>query len=949
MKIGNSRKFVKTFSLLFLASALFLKGINYSASAEENSSPVGFTSLQNCMDGKNASLNVVYLMDISKSMEKSDPKNARSDMIKSSLRLFYQVSKDTKKPFNYTFVSFGSTGDTGVTTPWTALNSGNITSQAQAAKISATRNDSRGTDWRQGLRIAKEQIQAKAADPNSCFVLSWMTDGQIDLNTVGVSWVPQDSAAYKDICSESDGLINWFRDPARNIATIGALLSKNAKLNGSAFDSLSLEEQSVRLFRPVIEGNGEVPQKVGSKYGLAYSFGSYQCGRVTPLSNVGKLVTSGKAEDLSWQFLDLIAHLRGLSKADLDSSGGVSIDNSVGRIEVFTKGKKSGNSLQVTDSNGTDVCAMAGKCTRTKEENWTNWLVNIPSSGVSPGDWIIKTNSTEAPKVFLGSHGDPKNITIAFRPMPQLKNIVEGSSVTTTAVLVHEDGTEVDATEFSDVCLQLDSPQVDENSSCKPSLTSIPIQFKAATTNKILKVTAKYHFTGSRDDAQISRQEAMHVKSNDAFAKLTCENYVSDACLLESIPNSKQPSVTDLKASVKQGFSTITLTKFTADDSVERVNSYVPSPLQEIITVRPGQSQTIKFTLSNSKTKNPVSDIRGILTYEVSDSSGQTVTAQLPVIFSINHKENILVLIGCYLLALLVGVGLPYLLLLRQTRRSAVFVTNTFRFVTFPVRLTPPGRLVSTNSTDVTALSSSAVENSLASSRVGEFFLPAEDLLSGYKSVPENSKHVDIGSASLNVRKVGFNAFAPISVDLHVSESLVFSSQGDKRYLLLDSHTSAELSLTDLYFFTASMDELDPVAVNSIKTASTSDFDQSEDGYQTVTTQGIREDGISGFLTLVVAGDSAIASSILNSFRNQIQSQDFSPVLEQLRTLRVAKLEEAQKAENEALKNAAKPNGSSNSNSKPPIDFGRETGGFDEDEIDFGKNPGKSVDFDDDF
>ena len=876
---------------LLLGSALL--GIEGMAHAKTSApSNAGFTALQGCMDAQNASLNVVYLMDISTSMSESDPKKVRATMLASSLQLFYQVSKESKKPLNYTFVSFGSTQDTAVTIPWSSVNAGNISQQLAKARAAASEESSYGTDWNEGLQQAQNQIKQKQnIDQNACFVLSWMTDGQIDLNPKkgATSFVPANRSAYKNICKESGGLINWFRNPANNIATLGALLSQNANLNSEAFNSLKMEQKSVSLFKPVIEGSGDIPKDVATKYDI--SSGNYDCGLVTDSSHLGTLVSSGQAEDLAWQFLDLVAHLRNLNQAQFQQIGKnyqLQIDNSVGRLEVFTKGKGSGKTLTVKDASGTDICITPGQCRRTENSDWTEWVVDIPGDGISPGSWAIRIDSGTPAKIFLGSQGDPKKLKFDYEPLPVLTDIIEGTTVETNAKLVHEDGTAVAANEFKNVCVELTKPVAADEPECIDGTVSIPIKFNAETSYDALQVTAKYTFSASQEQGQVTDVQPMRVKSNNLFAKLSCattetDENGSEVCRLNPIRNSHKKSATELVATVGRGQSTLEITGFKVQDSKDRVDSYstAGTPVNEDITVIAGNPKSIQFVLANSKIKTPVDNVNGIITYSVKDSTGQEVTSQLKVVFDIQAKRNWLVVIVFYLLALLVGLGIPYVLLIFAAKSAGTFVATSFRYMTFPIQISNEGVIraknLSQNEEDETEGDFNGESNEPS------FVLPDPRALSVYTDVPKGSKQVQIDNATLIIVQKTFDPFSPIKVELTSPGSLVYTNRGDS-IAIETGH--AEQSLVGLYFVTASLDELEPVADES-PVERAFDFDDTSFDAFGSSEITVRQDGLDGQITLVVVGE-VNPRTQLQRFVEDLQTSEetFKKVIEDLQKLR---------------------------------------------------------------
>ena len=877
-----------------LLSAFFVSGLTGAtiSSANEDSSDSGaadFSSLQSCMNSPKASLNIVYIMDNSKSMIENDPDDARGPMMQSTLRILQQVGADSSKPVQYVMVPFGdnNTEQGANAQQWRELTQDNLNREASTLNSEALKEAASGTNWKSGLSVAKTKIeQQKASDPNSCFVAIWLTDGAIDMNFSGQGYIPETGAAFVEIC-QSDELINWFRKPENNISMLAALLTVDSEetINSILFDS-------------VIEGQAQIPQSVADTFGLTLGEdSSFTCGDIFEGQQLGYLVKNGNAADLSWQFVDLVASITGLQKhAESDAANSVEFDVPalIGKIRIYLKGDSQG-ALKIFDSQGVDVCTLPDVCRQTSKSTdagFEVWDVDIPKSGASNGSWSIQQiPQNSASKVFVGLNGKYKNVNLESTYDPELIDgivIDEGQSIESKYTLIDSEGTTLNANEFESVEICLEAP----TSECQ---TEASAQFEpvVAEVNKKIGAKATLKLKGIAGEFVLTSSQSINVKKNENFAKISCD----PNCKLNPIPNRQQESVTTLKIdSGKEGLSTIEVIGITAldNDPVREKGYSIDSP---VVSVSAGESGTIEVTLSNSKAKTKENNIEGTIQYTVTND-GKTITTTAPVTFSINQDKNWLAIIIGYLLALLLAVGLPYLALLIQARRSAQFIDEEVRYLTVPVKVSKTGQLLSrVEPSESETATSEDLELRAMGDQYVTFETPDRKLLSKSIEIESGSKEIHIGVANLRVRPVRFDAFAPIHVLLSINDSVVSSNQGDSANLLLIDTTTADQSLNGLVFMYAPASIIEPVDKSTFQESNESLEDFASDGpsMSFKSERSIAEAEFVGNLVVTFTGTQNYAKALAKA-SELLRGKNFESLNKSMHNLRIDALEKDQQA-----------------------------------------------------
>ena len=895
---------VGTLLSTFIVSGLTGGSVSNAAEDGTISDAADFSSLQSCMNSPKASLNIVYIMDKSSSMKENDKDFARSAMAESTLRILQKAGANLASgEVNYAYVGFGN----GATKKgWAQLTEESLPDELVKVGILARGQDDNGTDWRAGLLTAKELITQKHSEnSNSCFVALWMTDGQIDLNFGGSGFIDATGDAFRDICA-TDGLIDWYRNPENKVSLLAALLSKNEKAIAEGTpeaSQLTMHEKSVLLFEAVVKGksNISIPSDVIDGFGLANNLDEskiYTCGSVRNNSNMGHLVKNGDAADLSWEFVDLVAGITNMQKV-VPENDSFSVPSAIGKIHIYVKGAES-RTLSLLDANKNDVCNLPEvNCNPSGAmENGTYTLfdIDIPKAGSETGSWKVSLEpKSEDYKVYVGLDGAYKKIELQGILEPSKTEYIEGFPINATFTVVDQDGQMFPPGFFDSTEICQTSPAPQDQATCPSSPAGF--NFSVSESDKNISAQATLKIPNIDKPFKVSSSQSISVTPGLQFAKFACTE--DSRCPLSPIPNKKQKSHTKLliKGGIK-GTSNVKVIDFIAEDIPERADSYKATSAS--VEVTEGTDAFIDVYLSNPKAKEKEKNIKGYIVYEVSNGA-EKIIVQAPVTFSIDQNKSWAAIIIGYLIAILLGIGLPYAALLIQARRSAVFIDDDFRFLTVPVALTSSGQLVSP--------SDSGSSEDLGGHDAEETFVPFETpdrkLLSKSVEIEKGVKTLQIGVANLHIKPVRFDAFAPIHVSLTIPNSVVSSNQGDLANMLLLETTSADQSLNGLVYLYASSSIVDPIDKSTFHAVDESLEDLTSDGssMSLKSERSINESLFAGMLVVTFTGTHNYAKA-LEKISESLRGKNFESLNKSLQNLRIEALDSELQATNDAAKAA---------------------------------------------
>ena len=354
-------------------------------------------------DGKD-SLNVLYLVDESASLQATDSNSLRVDGLRASLEQFRNLS--VERPYftvNRAITTFAN--GFSVQKDWQVLDTGQLESDLSwIRKTVPNLNNGTSTDWLTALTQAYTQFEKKKS-LTSCDVMVWFTDGAIDLRTVSAT-----SNAVKTICGadpvtgNSTGgpaLIDKFRSAGINIQ--GVLLKNeeyfsNPQKYGDTKAGADLSHMGMSYFLPILEASGDVE----SGYFGGSGKRSLKCGE--DVGAAGVLQTIGDPLDIIW-FPVPFNCLANNGRILPIENGKVIIDPGMTRFQVTTP--KDGFTL--TNGEGTEIAVGASAAKAQvqitplgQSDSIISVSGDISDSGVlKPGTWNFKTSQPNR-AVFCG-------------------------------------------------------------------------------------------------------------------------------------------------------------------------------------------------------------------------------------------------------------------------------------------------------------------------------------------------------------------------------------------------------------------------------------------------------------------------------------------------------------------------------------------------------------------
>ena len=244
-----------------------------------------FADITTCLtSGKDKALDVFYLIDNSGSLQYTDVDEVRTEVLSSSLK---ELSNFSNQGITVSYAAALFNANVEPVSSWTKLTS---TDQAkQIANVANNRQLGSWTDWEEGLRFAKKQLDVRT---NSCKMLIWFTDGGI--NPDGT--MPSIFKSLSNLCrtgitenslgsSQSYGLMSELRKS--QISIFGVLYQNdkssleywtNEDKQEDAQARLDFEHYLMSFMIPLIEGTGMVSQKAT---GYSTPTGELQCGEIT--------------------------------------------------------------------------------------------------------------------------------------------------------------------------------------------------------------------------------------------------------------------------------------------------------------------------------------------------------------------------------------------------------------------------------------------------------------------------------------------------------------------------------------------------------------------------------------------------------------------------------------------------------------------------------------------
>jgi hypothetical protein len=714
--------------------------------------PMDVRALQTCLKEKGSSLDVLVLMDSSRSLRDSkkgelvdgetwkgsDPQGRRGPILASSLNILRDLAEDSGSSFRVNLKNFGNNSGDSLKElqkrwkPWTEVTAANSESVLGEFVESALYEDSDGTDWASGLATAKIDFnqriyEAERAGSKSCSIMFWITDG-----------VPSNPGADRSkICSpESEASIDWFRE--RNILVLGGLLKPKGK------DS--------SLFRPIVEGR--------------------ECGQSNNSWTSGYVIEANDINSLAWEFVSLVANIRNL--VDLEfSSGKVAVDRGTSQMEIFVKGEPSQWELKSPD--GSVFCSSSktemNKCVEVK--NRETKITTISITPVDPkstdGNWMFTSQPISEVKVYGGLSLEPNPVKLVIDPVN--KTVNEGDKVKFFVSLKNADDSTFDTNGFKsvEICATLES---NDEKVCISGSGSGSIEVLPSKSDTSIPFTAQLTSKNGEDRRyNVSAVVNVVVQESGKFPSLVCEGgSEGDACKIPDLKNKRSKASVKLRvleptdAGAISGQVYIVGFDVTRDDDAREFkfsftdqngNSIIPGDKSALF--KPNDTLDLEVSFDRGEE----SQIEGVIEYAVV-SNGETVIRQLAFGFSVGDGVPVHILILLLLAAYLLTIAIPYAFLLWSARRNAVLAPpdDEFSYLITPVTITTNGKVVFPG--DVEGSSSAITHNNLTAVKLDA-----------------GSRMTSVGGAQIIAIPPKLNPLVRSKVLVSIPDSQILTTYGD--------------------------------------------------------------------------------------------------------------------------------------------------------------------------
>jgi hypothetical protein len=223
----------KLISLLIFALLLGIAPTGSNATSDYSELSESEKIFSKCIDEKR-NVSVLYLVDESKSLQKSDPTNRRVDAIEGSVRAFYSMvksSKNLKRSFGVDIKISGFSNGYASRSEWVRLEKGiddfatsdkNLDNLIEKINGQRELNTVPYTNTVAGLRKSLTDLVDKKNDEESnCRMLIFFSDGELDLDNNPKSLNEDEQRSLKDTICGKNQIADQLRQNEIFTATVG--------------------------------------------------------------------------------------------------------------------------------------------------------------------------------------------------------------------------------------------------------------------------------------------------------------------------------------------------------------------------------------------------------------------------------------------------------------------------------------------------------------------------------------------------------------------------------------------------------------------------------------------------------------------------------------------------------------------------------------------------------
>lgn len=780
--------FIFLFTLSFVVP--FTLSTSLASDHDDLRQEIDVNYLQTCLMEEGSTLDVLVLMDSSRSLREkepgedwpggnksgaSDPNKLRGPILNSSLTLLWNLAEDSGRKLNVNLKNFGKNSDSKFLKelqanwlPWTEVNSDDVISNLVQR---ALYDDSQGTEWANGLKTARESFNQRFNDPKleskkSCPIMFWITDGAPDNPT----------AEKAKICQRgNDASIEWFRE--RNILVLGGLLKP--------------PNEDASSFAPIVTGENCGANEIGW--------------------TKGSVIEADDVSALAWGFVGLIAKIKNLMNLGAED-GSVVLDPGTRVLEIFIRGNPS--DWQIKAPDGSTFCSKSqtgGKCEVDEGRDIGIVTVRISSedSPLPSGRWIIEGTNIQnnSAKVYGGVTGE-------LFVSDDGKSIEEDQEISYKVQLQNPDGTVFDISGYSsiEICGTIVSTQkkVCKSGSALATITLFPGSIDKSVSFEAVLVSSQ----DSERRYRFFQSVKVNVQESKRYPSLVCSEAASNLnCALDNLANKNKTAQSILKVvEAKLGTSggKIYLVDYviTSDQVIERGND------KFLFRAIDAEGKDIKWN-DKSRLLSPGENIKLLVSTDIGGKSkikgnikyavvqdGQEVIRQIDFEFGVESDRSWPLLTALILLAYILTVGIPYLYLLWMAKRAAFLTVpdDQIAYNISPIRITSDGRLVSVTET--------GTESKLVAPNKKS--LTKQEIESGLRSV-------QVGLALIEVIPPKWNPFKEPLTKVRISGHHVLSTYGEKSFKPDEATFSSSLVNEGVIYF-SSNENLSPVVQTQIET-----------------------------------------------------------------------------------------------------------------------------------
>ena len=689
--------------------------------------------LRTCLNREDAVLDVYYLIDNSSSMKQigagpgTDENGLRFRAVQSSLRPLQDLANEGRV-VNVAGGIFSSEARTQTLVDWTRLEAGSAVGPEQIGDMLASEDPKGGTNWVTGLQEAERQLdrQAQGSD-NHCQALVWVTDGGIDIERDPV----KTSEGLVDLCGveptdfisppSTQGLMYELRN--QGVVVLGVLLAVPDSDQAELSEGTRQERKSkTSYFGPVVEGRGEVDASWFN--GDISKEGLYSCG-ATVTGAAGATLTIETADQLANQFDALASCIADtcttLPPGSVRCQGGsceVAVPSGIASMQFSVPEDYDPN--DVKQPGGASACLIDG-CTTT-EELASGAPLRIPVRNES-GIWTIENSPDDLnPLLFAGLsleadqiEVDPRDPNISSR----LRIIQSDPSVGPDALIFDAQNYEnlrweanvffpTGRSEPARVTPDGDSWKIEWESGSAESRGSIPRE-----------VIVGFSATARGNGADVPPLPLAPIEQPFPVERLSLEAYptlvepqdgatlffsdidglegVGEASIVIRGPETNEglvcwPAAADGIADEVQ--DSASRPRGALDVRIDQGNAESGRcPEGDLGIVLP-QAQEVQIPIELTYSEQADGVVRGVLAMDLYGPAEEPPILE-EVVFEVETsvvRNNVVRLLVLAVLTI-VGIGIPYLILVILARRQASFNThlNGTRWASLPILLGPEG------------------------------------------------------------------------------------------------------------------------------------------------------------------------------------------------------------------------------------------------------------------